>query len=96
MSRRDKLIDEYNIDRVRKLDPYNDEWTTADFEYMDDEQLFKTLHSTMKSFFNLIIKLKKEIGAKPFIDDVNRQAVMNRLLIELQKRFFKKKVIPVT
>ena len=80
-------------ERVRKIDPYSDEWTTGDFKYMTKEQMFKVLHSTISSFFKLIVKLKKKLGWKVFIDDINRKEVMNAILRELQKRFFKKEVI---
>jgi hypothetical protein len=80
---------------IQKLDPYEDEWTTGDIEFMSKEQLFKAMHSTMNGLLKTILGLKKELKWGKFVDDVVRREVVNSLLKEFQKRFFNKEVIPV-
>lgn len=81
---------------VQELDPYCDEWDTGDFPFMTKEQLFKVMHKTINDLLSVIEDLKKELRWGKFVDDVMRQAIVNSLIKELQKRFFEKEVIPVT
>ncbi|KKN90913.1 hypothetical protein LCGC14_0224970 [marine sediment metagenome] len=81
-------------EKIRKMNPYSDEWTTGDFPHMSRQQLFKVLHYTLNSFLKNIRDLKKKLGLEIFLDDVGRKEISNSLLRELQKRFFKKEVIP--
>lgn len=77
------------------INPYSDDWTTGDLLIMTDEQVLKSLHYTINQLNKTIRALKKHYGAGLFLDDVVRQEVSNLLLIEIQKRWFKREVIPV-